>query len=52
MAANVPPGASAPTPPPPTSTTPLTCPKCGSTAAPGSRYRNICGSSLFTQSGS
>lgn len=31
---------------------PLTCPKCGRTSPPGSRYCNACGSSLFTESGS
>ncbi|MGA8091692.1 MAG: zinc ribbon domain-containing protein [Thermoplasmata archaeon] len=48
MAANAPPP---PLPPPPPSGA-LTCPKCGSGAPPGSRYCNICGSSLFTQGGS
>jgi hypothetical protein len=39
-------------PPPLPANTPLTCPKCGTTAAPGSRYCNACGSSLFSQGGS
>lgn len=43
---------SAPPPPPPPPSGALTCPKCGSAAAPGSRYCNLCGSSLFTQGGS
>jgi len=47
MAANAPP----PVPPVPPSA-PLVCPKCGSTSAPGSRYCNACGSSLFSQAGS
>jgi len=51
MAANVPPGAGAPASPPPPPTA-LVCPKCGSAAAPGSRFCNVCGSSLFSQGGS
>ncbi|MGP8159543.1 MAG: zinc ribbon domain-containing protein [Thermoplasmata archaeon] len=47
MAAN----GSPPLPPVPSSA-PLVCPKCGSTSAPGSRYCNACGSSLFSQAGS
>jgi len=31
---------------------PITCPKCGATSAPGSRFCSSCGSSLFTQAGS
>ena len=41
-----------PPPSPPPAGGPITCPKCGSTAAPGSRFCNICGSSLFTMAGS
>jgi hypothetical protein len=44
-----------PPPPPPTPSpagAPIVCPKCGSTATPGSRFCNVCGSSLFTQAGS
>jgi hypothetical protein len=48
MATNAPPSDSAPPPP----NAPLTCPKCGSGVAPGSRFCNVCGSSLFTQAGS
>jgi len=50
MATNTPPAAPAPPPPPPSGA--ITCPKCGSAAAPGSRFCNVCGSSLFTQDGS
>ncbi|MFY9717963.1 MAG: zinc ribbon domain-containing protein [Thermoplasmata archaeon] len=32
--------------------TPTACPKCGATVAPGARYCNACGSSLFVQAGS
>jgi len=49
MATNLPP------PPPPESASPpapLVCPKCGTTAAPGSRFCNACGSSLFVDGGS
>ena len=49
MAGNPPPP---PPLPPPPADAPLTCPKCGSTSPPGSRYCNVCGSSLFTQAGS
>ena len=31
---------------------PITCPKCGATSAPGTRFCSACGSSLFTQGGS
>jgi len=51
MAANAP----APPPPPtapPQSAAPITCPKCGTVAPPGSRFCNVCGSSLFAQGGS
>ncbi|HYA69916.1 MAG TPA: zinc ribbon domain-containing protein [Thermoplasmata archaeon] len=41
-----------PPPPPAPAGGPITCPKCGSTATPGSRFCNICGSSLFTEGGS
>ncbi|MGP8077667.1 MAG: zinc ribbon domain-containing protein [Thermoplasmata archaeon] len=48
MAANTP-----PLPPPPTpSATPGTCPKCGRPTAPGARFCNACGSSLYVQDGS
>ena len=39
-------------PPPPPADSPVTCPKCGTVAAPGSRFCNSCGSSLYTQAGS
>ena len=39
-------------PPPPPAGGPITCPKCGTPAPPGSRFCNSCGSSLFTQAGS
>jgi len=42
---------SAPPSPPPAGG-PVTCPKCGTPAPPGSRFCNSCGSSLFTQAGS
>lgn len=48
MAANDPATPSPPSPP----SGPLRCPKCGSAAVPGSRFCNICGSSLFSQEGS
>jgi len=48
----LPPPPPPPPPPPAPAGGPVTCPKCGSTAAPGSRFCNICGSSLFSQSGS
>jgi len=41
-----------PPPPPPSAGSPTTCPKCGSAVTPGSRFCNICGSSLFTEAGS
>ena len=44
--------APAPAPPAgPSADVPVTCPKCGTVAAPGSRFCNTCGSSLFSQSG-
>jgi len=47
-------GAPSAPPPPPAAVASgaVTCPKCGSAAPPGSRYCNVCGSSLFTQAGS
>jgi len=44
--------ANPPLPPPPPPPGALLCPKCGTPAAPGTRYCNACGSSLFTQAGS
>jgi len=38
--------------PPPPSASPAACPKCGAIAAPGARYCNACGSSLFVSAGS
>jgi len=52
MAAPDPSAAPPPPPPGPAPGGPVTCPKCGSTAAPGSRFCNVCGSSLVTQAGS
>ena len=47
MATNAP-----PPPPPLPPNTPIICPKCGTTAVPGSRFCNACGSSLFSEAGS
>ncbi|HYB78303.1 MAG TPA: zinc ribbon domain-containing protein [Thermoplasmata archaeon] len=45
--------APSPTPAPLASASgPITCPKCGATMAPGSRFCSACGSSLFAQAGS
>jgi hypothetical protein len=49
MAASPPPPPGAPAPSPPS---PTVCPKCGVVAAPGARFCNACGSSLFVQAGS
>jgi len=51
MAADVPPPP--PPPPPPTApNAPVACPKCGTVAPAGTRFCNVCGSSLFVQGGS
>ena len=39
-------------PPAPSAGGPVTCPKCGTVAAPGTRFCSSCGSSLFSEAGS
>lgn len=53
MAGTVPPPPPPPPPPPAASpVAPNACPKCGTVAPAGSRFCNVCGSSLFVQDGS